>query len=97
MNGNVGGGRWASGPAHYLLLRSIQTFWGSSGPDDDDNTKWGERVEKWWRCQAGLFDMLPGFELPGNKVIASNFYSWPWTCFEVIGSSRPKASESFSP
>lgn len=77
MNGNVAGGRWAAGPAHYLLLRSIQTFWGSSGPDDDDNTKWGERVEKWWRCQAGLSDMLPGFELPGNKVIASDFYSWP--------------------
>lgn len=42
-------------------------------------------------------DMLPGIELPGNKVTASNFYSWPWPCFEVFCSSSLKMPRDFNP
>ena len=65
--------------------------WGSSGPDDGDNTGGsGERVENGGAARQVSLDMLPGIELPGNKVTASNFYSWPWPCFEVFCSSSLK-------
>lgn len=33
----------------------------------------GERAENRGAASQVFLDMLPGFELPGNKVIASNF------------------------
>lgn len=93
MNGSIGGGRWATSPANYLLLKPFRQF--AVEPPSGTRVgqmmmtmlEMGERVEKWGSCQTGLLDMLPGFELPGNKDTASSFYSWPWTCFVLFYSS----------